>query len=239
MRRVIALSSLLAAALLTSCAAAVIGTAGAVGINSLQEKTLGEAVDDATTSSEIKAKLLNESGARFGEVDVEVANGLVLLSGRVNAPEDRTYAEGIAWSSSRTQDVANEIRIEPPGGFFANVSDEIITGRVRARLLGSASVKSVNINVETYGGVVYLMGIARSTEELRKAAEEASVVGGVKQVVSYVRVREASAKQAAPIRTEAPATQPPAPTYQAPPDASYTTEPMPELHGASYDPGSR
>ena len=218
---------------------AVLGTAGAVGVNSLQEKTLGEAVDDATTSSEIKAKLLNESGARFGEVDVEVSSGLVLLSGRVNAPEDRTYAEGIAWSSSRTQDVANEIRIEPPGGFFANVSDEIITGRVRARLLGSSSVKSVNINVETYGGGVYLMGIARTPQELRSAAEEASVVGGVKQVVSYIRVREAAARQAAPIRTEAPATPSPAPTYQAPPDASYTTEPMPELHGASFDPGSR
>lgn len=239
MRRVLALSSLLAVASLGGCAAAVIGTAGAVGINSLQEKTLGEAVDDATTSSEIKAKLLNESGARFAEVDVEVANGLVLLSGRVNAPEDRTYAEGIAWSASRTQDVANEIRIEPPGGFFSNVSDEIITGRVRARLIGSSKVKSVNINVETYGGVVYLMGIARSTEELRAAAEEASVVGGVKQVVSYIRVREASSRQAAPIRTEAPPAPAPAPTYQAPPDASYTTEPMPELHGASYNPGSR
>ena len=239
MRSVLAVTSLLATVTLTGCAAAVLGTAGAVGLTSVQEKTLGEAVDDATTSNEIKAKLLNESGARFAEVDVEVASGLVLLSGRVNAPEDRTYAEGIAWSSSRTLDVANEIRIEPPGGFFANVSDEIITGRVRARLIGSSSVKSVNINVETYDGVVYLMGIARTPQELRTAAEEASLVGGVKQVVSYIRLREAAARQAAPIRTEAPAAPQPAPTYQAPPDASYTTEPMPELHGASFDPGSR
>lgn len=241
MRSVLAISSLLAAVSLTSCAAAVVGTAGAVGMTSVQEKTLGEAVDDATASNEIKAKLLNESGARFGEVDVEVSSGLVLLSGRVNDPADRTYAEGIAWSSSRTQDVANEIRIEPPGGFFANVSDEIITGRVRARLIGSSTVKSVNYNIETYDGVVYLMGIARSTEELRAAAEEASRVGGVKQVVSYVRVREAANRHAAPIRTETPTTPPPAPapTYQSRPDASYTTEPMPELHGATYNPGSR
>lgn len=102
MRSVLAVTSLLATVTLSGCAAAVLGTAGAVGLTSVQEKTLGEAVDDATTSNEIKAKLLNESGARFAEVDVEVASGLVLLSGRVNAPEDRTYAEGIAWSSSRT-----------------------------------------------------------------------------------------------------------------------------------------
>lgn len=235
MRIVLALPCLLAVMSMTGCAVAVLGAAGAVGLTTMQEKTMGEALDDATASNEIKAKLLNESGAKFAEVDVEVANGLVLLSGRVNEPADRTYAEGIAWSSSRARDVANEIRIEPPGGFMANVSDEIITGRVRARLIGSSKVKSVNFNIETYDGVVYLMGIARSTDELRRAAEEASVVGGVKQVVSYVRVREAVNRTAAPVTTEAP---PPAP-YQPAPDASYTTEPMPDLHGANYETGSR
>jgi len=222
MRTVFLLPALLATLSVTGCAAAVVGTAGAAALTSVQEKTMGEALDDATASNEIKAKLLNESGAKFGEVDVEVSNGLVLLSGRVNAPEDRTYAEGIAWSSSRTQDVANEIRIEAPGGFMANVSDEIITGRVRARLIGSSTVKSVNFNIETYSGVVYLMGIARNTEELRKAAEEASVV------------RDETGRPAAPITTQTPA-----PTYQPAPDASYTTEPLTELHGASYDTGSR
>lgn len=234
MRTVFLLPCLLATFSVSGCAAAIVGTAGAAALTSVQDKTLGEAVDDATTSNEIKAKLLNESGAKFAEVDVEVSNGLVLLSGRVNAAEDRTFAEGVAWSSSRTVDVANEIRIEAPGGFMANVSDEIITARVRSRLIGSSSVKSVNFNIETYGGVVYLMGIARDTEELRKAAEEASVVGGVKQVVSYVRVREDANRPAAPVTTEAPP-----PTYQPAPDASYTTEPMPELHGANYDTGSR
>lgn len=234
MRTVFILPALLATFSVTGCAAAVVGTAGAAALTSVQEKTMGEALDDATASNEIKAKLLNESGAKYGEVDVEVSNGLVLLSGRVNAPEDRTYAEGIAWSSSRTQDVANEIRIEAPGGFMSNLSDEIITGRVRARLIGSSKVKSVNFNIETYGGVVYLMGIARDTEELRRAAEEASIVGGVTQVVSYVRVRDEAGRAAEPVTTQTPA-----PTYQPAPDASYTTEPLTELHGASYDTGSR
>lgn len=235
MRAVLALPCLLAVMSVTGCAVAVLGTAGAVGLTSIQEKTMGEALDDATASNEIKAKLLNESAGKYAEVDVEVSGGLVLLSGRVNEPVERTYAEGIAWSSSRTRDVANEIRIEPPGGFMANMSDEIITGRVRARLIGSSKVKSVNFNIETYDGVVYLMGIARSTDELRRAAEEASVVGGVKQVVSYVRVHEAVNRTPAPITTEAP----PPTTYQQAPDASYTTEPMPELTGANYQTGSR
>ena len=54
--------------------------AGAVGTAVIQEKSVGTALDDATASSEIKTKLLSEDRKRFGEVDVEVANGLVLLS---------------------------------------------------------------------------------------------------------------------------------------------------------------
>jgi osmotically-inducible protein OsmY len=227
MRMHIAAAALLVALPLGGCAVAALGTAGAVGVAAVQEKSLGEAVDDATTSNEIKSKLLSESANRFGEVDVEVTGGLVLLSGRVNAPEDRVEAEGIAWTSPLVQDVANEIRIQPPGGFLSNVSDEVITGRVRARLVGSSTVKSVNYNIETYNGVVYLMGIARSAEELKRAAEEASVVGGVKQVVSYVRIRGTRTQQAAPTTQGTP-------PYQTAPDASYDYEADGELIGANY-----
>ncbi|MEE9381141.1 MAG: BON domain-containing protein [Hyphomonadaceae bacterium] len=175
---------------LTGCIAAVVGTAGAVGVAAVQDKTIGEALDDAAVSSEIKTKLLSDNATRFGEVDVEVTGGLVLLSGRVNSPQDRVKSEEIAWSARGTQDVANEIRIEPPGGFIANVSDELITARIRTALLTSRTVRSYNFNIETYDGVVYLMGIARTAGELQHAAEKASYVGGVKQVVSYVQIRE-------------------------------------------------
>lgn len=211
---------------LGGCVVAAVGTAGAVGITAAQDKTMGQALDDANVSNQIKAKLLSENSEKFAEVDVEVANGLVLLSGRVNFPEDRVKAEGIAWSAALTKDVANEIKIEPPGGFIANVSDEVITGRVRARLIGSKTVKSVNFNIETYDGVVYLMGTARTAKELKKAAEEASVVSGVKQVVSYVRLLEPD------VRAPEPELQGQPTSYQNVPDTSYGSDA--ELIGASY-----
>ena len=211
---------------LSGCVVAAVGTAGAVGITAAQDKTMGQALDDANVSNQIKAKLLSENSEKFAEVDVEVANGLVLLSGRVNFPEDRVKAEGIAWSAALTKDVANEIKIEPPGGFIANVSDEVITGRVRARLIGSKTVKSLNFNIETYDGVVYLMGTARSAKELKKAAEEASVVSGVKQVVSYVRLLEPD------VRAPEPELQGQPTSYQNVPDTSYGADA--ELIGANY-----
>ncbi|MEM9740284.1 MAG: BON domain-containing protein [Pseudomonadota bacterium] len=180
----------------TGCVAAGVAGVGTVAVAAAQERTVGQAVDDAATSNEIKAMLLSEQG--YGEVDVEVVDGLVLLSGRVSEPEMRIRAEDVAWSSKRTFDVANEIQIERPGGFFNNVSDEVITARVRARLIGSSSVKSFNFNIETYDGVVYLMGIAGTQDELVAAAESAAIVGGVQQVVSYVRVRTPRTEAATP-----------------------------------------
>ncbi|MEL7032531.1 MAG: BON domain-containing protein [Pseudomonadota bacterium] len=188
MSRLIANLSLLALLpTVSGCATAIIGAAGVTAATATQERSFGEALDDAAVSNEIKSRLL--ANGKMGEVDVEVAAGVVLLSGRVQTPELRLKAESIAWSVKRADDVANEIKIESPGGFFANASDELISTRVRARLLGSSTVQVNNFNVETYGGTVYLLGVARSAEELEKAAEEASLVGGVNQVVSYVRLR--------------------------------------------------
>ncbi|MEM7329074.1 MAG: BON domain-containing protein [Pseudomonadota bacterium] len=190
MSRLIASLSLIALLpMMSGCATAIVGAAGATAVTATQERSFGEALDDAAVSNELKSRLLANGG--LGEVDVEVAAGLVLLSGRVQTPELRLKAESIAWSIKRADDVANEIKIESPGGFFANASDELISTRVRARLLGSSTVQVNNFNVETYGGTVYLLGIARSAKELEKAAEEASLVGGVNQVVSYVRLRNA------------------------------------------------
>lgn len=216
---------------LGACAAAAVGAAGATGIAAVQDRTIGEALDDAAISNEVKVRL-NTQGEGLGEVDVEVANGLVLLSGRVMTPEQRIQAETIAWSVRNTRDVANEIRIAPPGGFLANVGDEITTARVRAALVGSSSVRSYNINVETYDGVVYLMGIARSADELKAAAEEASYVGGVKQVVSYIRIREPRPPvQGAPtVQRDVPPYRPP--DQPAPADAPEADDS--ELLGGVY-----
>ena len=219
MRRILINFTAIASMLLcvSGCVAAALGGAGAVGAAVVQEKTVGTAIDDASTSNGIKTRLLRESRPRFKEVDVEVSEGLVLLSGRVSSPEDRLFAEHTAWTIGTTLDVANEIKIERPGGFMANLSDSVITSRVRASLAKSKTVRSVNFNIETYNGIVYLMGVARSQKELQHAAEKASYIGGVKEVVSYVRLAENQTAQAAPVSQSyiqpTPQTQP---QYPAP-----------------------
>jgi osmotically-inducible protein OsmY len=154
-----------------------------------QDKTLGQSFDETNAATQIRTRLLASGGPNhFGEVDVEVEDRFVLLSGRVPSEEDRQTAERIAWSVSIVDEVADELVVEQRN-VKRDVNDIWIGQQVRARLLAARKVSSVNYNVQVYDGTVYLLGRARTDEELRAAAEQASVVRGVKKVVSYVKVR--------------------------------------------------
>ncbi len=193
-----------ALAALPACAPVVIGSAATVGVMAGQNRSVGRGIDDATASNEIKLKLLNHTTYKFAAVDVEVADGLVLLSGDVESPEARIEAERIAWSVNRISGVSNEIVVGKARGWRQAASDQIITARLRSRLIGARDIQSINYNIETHSGVVYLMGIAQSAAELQRAAQEASTTPGVTRVVSYVRIPEVRSAAAA-------ATAPPVP----------------------------
>lgn len=193
MRRPIAATLVVAACAASSgCVTAGVGAAASVGVYAVQDRTIGEGIDDAAASQRVKARLLAADSTAFAEVDVEVANGSLLLSGAVPTEEHRVAAETIARSVRSLDYVYNELFIGARSSFVRNAQDEFITAQIRARLAASSSVRAINVNIETFQGNVYLMGIARSDDELRRAAEIASVVPGVIRVVSFMQVRAPS-----------------------------------------------
>lgn len=223
MRRFIPVLAVLAASAATSgCVTAAIGTAASVGVYAAQDRTIGEGIDDATASNQVKLRLLAADRAAFQEVDVEVANGNLLLSGAVPTAEHRQAAETIARGIGNIENVFNEIFIGPRSGFVRSAQDEMITAQIRARLTASPAVRAINVNIETFHGNVYLMGTARTEQELQRAAEIASVVGGVRRVVSFMQVRQP------PAPYYAQSAGPPQPEYRAQESSDQT------LAGAPY-----
>lgn len=183
------LAAAAAAACLSGCATAAVGAAAGVGIFAIQDRTIGEGIDDAAASQQVKMRLLAADASAFQEVDVEVANRSLLLSGSAPTEEHKQMAETIARSVGAVEHVYNEIFVGQPSGFVRSAQDELITAHIRARLAASPAVRAININIETFHGNVYLLGTARTEHELRRAAEIASVVSGVRRVVSFMRVR--------------------------------------------------
>ena len=69
------------------------------------------------------------------------------------------------------------------------VDDSVITTKVKAAILKELSLKSTEINVETFKGVVQLSGFVSSQADITRAVEVARDVNGVKSVKNDMRLK--------------------------------------------------
>ena len=69
------------------------------------------------------------------------------------------------------------------------IDDTVITTKVKAQILEEPTLKSAEINVETYKGVVQLSGFVSTQANVYKAVEIARGVRGVSSVKNDMRVK--------------------------------------------------
>lgn len=69
------------------------------------------------------------------------------------------------------------------------IDNTVLTTKVKAAVFNEPSLKSAEINVETFKGVVQLSGFVSSQTEIDKATEVARSVTGVKSVKNDMRVK--------------------------------------------------
>jgi osmotically-inducible protein OsmY len=69
------------------------------------------------------------------------------------------------------------------------IDDSVITTKVKAAIFNEPSLKSAEINVETFKGVVQLSGFVSSSAAESKAVEVTRSVKGVKSVKNSMRVK--------------------------------------------------
>jgi osmotically-inducible protein OsmY len=62
------------------------------------------------------------------------------------------------------------------------VDDSVLTTKVKAAILDEATLKTLQINVETFKGVVQLSGFVDSVDHAARAGEVAARIQGVKEV---------------------------------------------------------
>ena len=81
-------------------------------------------------------------------------------------------------ASTRTQEGTGEY-----------VDDTVITGKVKAAIFNEPTLKSAEINVETFKGIVQLSGFVSSAANETLAMQVARNVGGVKSVKNDMRLK--------------------------------------------------
>ncbi|KFB67217.1 BON domain-containing protein [Candidatus Accumulibacter vicinus] len=75
---------------------------------------------------------------------------------------------------------------EGTGEYF---DDSVITTKVKTAIFNEPMLKSTEINVETFKGVVQLSGFVSSQSAANKAVEVVRGVGGVKSVKNDMRIK--------------------------------------------------
>lgn len=169
------------------------------------ERTVGQAIDDASITASVKARLLADQRTKGFDINVGTVKGVVTLAGGADSQAARMAAAELAGEVEGVALVKNELIVAEPGSEArqkANtatasgqvrdaldksgdgIDDVWITSKVKAQLLADTAVKGTQIKVQTQANVVTLSGTAASTAARAAAIKIAAGTRGVKTVVA-------------------------------------------------------
>lgn len=169
-----------------------VGAGATVGSVALEERGFEQGVKDRVTEAAISKSLFDYNLDAFGNVGVEVVEGRVLLTGRVDKPEHRVEAVRFAWQEEGVVEVINEIRVGTSDDALADRGkDAWIATQLRTKITLDSQVKAVNYSAEVVDGTVYLFGIAQNESELKRVVAHARTIENVRRIVpDYVRMKD-------------------------------------------------
>ena len=171
---------------LTSCASKNISTFGRGVSIGFDPRTVGMQIDDTLMQKKLVARLTLTEKKYFLYIQVEILDGRIFLTGKVDEPEEKIKITKMAWETKGARSVKNAIEIKGQSNFKSTGKDVLITAQLRAALLFNKLVKSGNYTLETINRTIYIFGIAKNDEEKKEVIEEANKIYDVKEVIPTI-----------------------------------------------------
>lgn len=164
--------------------------AGATATNmAMEERGFVNSARDKAIWTDITARMLNRDQKLFQNIDVQVHEGRVLLSGFVQKREDRIEATRIAWEPDGVREVVDEVKLGRSLDAGDVAEDVYLIQQIRLKLMFDRDIRAINYSVDCIRSTVYLMGVARTPAELQRVIDHVRDVPYVRAVVNHVRVR--------------------------------------------------
>lgn len=167
----------------------VAGAGTGLGVAATKEGGLDQAAQDTKIRIQINDMWFRHNVDMFSKLNLNVREARVMITGVVQDPQMRIDAVRLAWQADDVKQVINEIRIDESGGLVDYAKDTLIITKLRAKITFDREISSLNYTVDTVNGVVYLMGVAQSDDELQRVIDHARNTSHVQEVVSYVRIK--------------------------------------------------
>tara|TARA_B100000700_G_C15012475_1_gene841663 strand:- start:1543 stop:2124 length:582 start_codon:yes stop_codon:yes gene_type:complete len=169
---------------LSSCSSA--GRFGAGVDITFDPRTIGMQIDDTIMQKNLVARLSLSEKKYFLNIQVEVLDGRIFLSGKVNEPEEKIKITKLAWETKGVREVKNAIAIKGESNFKQTAKDILITSQLRTALILNKKTKARNYTLETINKKIYIFGIAMDNDEKKEVLLEAEKIYDVEKVIPSI-----------------------------------------------------
>ena len=144
---------------------------------------------DNTETMSLKDYLKNNPNKKgLKNVNVNVFEKIIMLTGYVNNSNLKTLVGGIAKSKKPNNEIINEIMVFDNDYNVSSFRDSVISFRISWKLKGASEIHSNNYKYDVVDGNVFIIGLASDKEELKKTTNIISQINGVKKVISYIKI---------------------------------------------------
>ena len=169
---------------LSSCSPA--GRFGAGVDITFDPRTIGMQIDDTIMQKNLVARLSLSEKKYFLNIQVEVLDGRIFLSGKVDEPEEKIKITKLAWETKGVREVKNALTIKGSSNFKQTAKDILITSQLRTALIFNKKTKARNYTLETINKKIYIFGIAMNNEEKKEVLSEAEKIYDVEKVIPSI-----------------------------------------------------
>ena len=183
-KKIISLTVLIT--LLTSCVKGNLSTFGKGVSVGFDPRTVGMQIDDTIMQKKLVTRLTLTEKKYFLSIQIEILDGRIFLTGKVDEPEEKIKITKMAWETKGVRSVKNAIEIKGQSNFKSSAKDILITTQLRTALLFNKSIKSGNYTLETINKIIYIFGIAMTDEEKKEVIDEANKIYDVKKVIPTI-----------------------------------------------------
>ena len=176
---------------LQSCAAPMIGGIGAIAFSSsAQEKGLGTSINDKVIYVKLRNAIYDWNPSVSENLSLSVNNGSILVTGKLKNIDTKVQLTKIIWEINGVKEVNNKVQISETNNFKNIAKDLASLGEIKARLMASKKLNSLNYSIDVVNNIAYISGVASSEEEISIVTQIAQEARFIKEVQNFVKVNK-------------------------------------------------
>jgi hyperosmotically inducible protein len=146
---------------------------GCAGTNKAGENPVERMVDDSTITTRINHEMVKDDVVKARQIDIDT---------------ESTRAVQIARGVAGVLSVSNNLQIGERS-YGDILDDNLISNKIKAKLIAEPEVRSLNIDVDVYLGVVTLSGVVGSKYQKERAIALSRSTNGTVKVVDNLKVQ--------------------------------------------------